>query len=95
MPTNIKQTRDEDKGVTTLRVGGEMFYDDAILLEKIAVCMRDETGDAVAIDLADLDLLDSDAATILRRIKERSGIEIVGMEIFRQAIVDNAERGNI
>ena len=94
MPTNINQTRDAERGMTTLRVDGEMFYDDAVLLEKIATCMRDETGDAISIDLADLDLLDSEAAPILKRIGQQDGIEIVGIEIFRQTIVDSAERGD-
>lgn len=92
MPTNINQTRDAERGMTTLRVDGEMFYDDAVLLEKIAACMRDETGDEISIDLADLDLLDSEAAPILKRIGQQHGIEIVGIEIFRQTIVDSAER---
>ena len=56
--------------------------------------MRDETGDAISIDLADLDLLDSEAAPILKRIGQQDGIEIVGIEIFRQTIVDSAERGD-
>jgi anti-anti-sigma regulatory factor len=93
MPTNINQTRDDIRGVTVLRVEGEMFLDDAVLIEKIAESIREESGDIVSIDIADLDLLDSDAAPILKRIADRSGFEIQGMEIFRQSIVDNAERG--
>jgi anti-anti-sigma regulatory factor len=94
MPTNIIQTRDARSGVTTLKVDGEMLYDDAVLLEKIAVCMRDETGDDVTIDLADLDLIDSDAASIIRRMGDEAGFAIEGMEIFRQTIVNNAERSD-
>lgn len=71
-----------------------MFYDDAVLLEKIVICMHDETGDDITLDLADLDLLDSDAAPILKRMTERPGFDIVGMEIFRQTIVDEAERSD-
>ena len=93
MPTNINQTRDEIRGVTILRVDGEMFLDDAVLIERIAESIRQESGDIVSIDIADLDLLDSDAAPILKRLAERTGFEIQGMEIFRQSIVDNAERG--
>ena len=92
MPTNIKQTRDDERQITTLQVDGEMLYDDAVLLEKIVNCMRDETGDTVAVDLADLDLMDSDAAPIIRRLGEQQGISLIGMEIFVQTIVDSAER---
>jgi anti-anti-sigma regulatory factor len=92
MATNIKQVRDDKQGVTTLSVAGEMFFDDAVLIEKIAACARDESGDRIVIDLADLDLLDSEAASILRRIAARDGFEIDGTEIFLQSLVDDAER---
>jgi anti-anti-sigma regulatory factor len=95
MATNINQKRDDEKGVTTLQVTGEMFYDDGVLLEKIANCIREESGDRIVIDLADLDLIDSDAAPFIRRMCEQTDIEIVGMEIFRQTIVDDAERSGL
>ena len=94
MPTNINQTRDDERQITTLRVDGEMLHDDAILLEKIVDCMREETGDTVTVDIADLDLLDSDAAPILRRMGDQQGVSLVGIEIFLQTSINNAERGD-
>lgn len=92
MATEIKQTDDATSRTTTLRVDGEMFHDDAVLLEKIAECISTETGNRVVIDLADLDLLDSEAAPMLRRLERRKGFEIKGLELFLQAAVNMAER---
>lgn len=92
MPTNITQTDDADGKVTVLRVDGELLHDDAVLVHKIATCIRNETGNDVVIDLADLDFLDSEAAPILRELADREGFSIEGIEIFLQSAVDMAER---
>ena len=92
MATQINQIDHDEIYTSTLRVEGEMFYEDAVLLERIAVEIRAETGNKVAIDLADLDFLDSDAAPILRRLAELDGFAIEGMEIFLQTAVDSVER---
>ena len=92
MATQINQIDHDEIRTSTLRVEGEMFYEDAVLLERIAVEIRAETGNKVAIDLADLDFLDSDAAPILRRLAELDGFAIEGMEIFLQTAVDSVER---
>ena len=95
MPTNINQIRDDTSGITILRIDGEMFRDDAILIERIASDIRAETGDPVTLDLADLDFLDSEAAPILRGLARRDGFGIEGMEIFLQSVVNNAERHSV
>ena len=92
MATHINQIDHDEIRTSTLRVEGEMFHEDAVLLERIAVEIRAETGNKVAIDLADLDFLDSDAAPILRRLAELDGFAIEGMEIFLQTAVDSVER---
>ncbi|MEP6847977.1 MAG: hypothetical protein ABI999_03910 [Acidobacteriota bacterium] len=92
MPTNIQQIDDLDRGKTVLRVEGEMLLDDALLLERIALGLESEFGTRVLIDLADLNYFDSDAASILKRLDDRYGIEITGMEIFLQTMVNSAER---
>lgn len=92
MPTQI--TQDESDGRMFLRVEGEMLLDDALLLEKIANSVRDETDLPVVIDLADLDFLDSESAQVLRRLESNEDFEIFGMEIFLQSAVNSAERAN-
>lgn len=91
MPTQINQVRDSDRRVTILRVDGDLLHDDAVLIERIASDIRNESGDKVVIDLADLDLIDSEAAPILRQLAETDGFAIEGMEIFLQTVINNVE----
>jgi len=92
MPTEIKQIRDEAARRTVLRVSGEMFRDDAVLLARIAHEVVCDTSDAVVIDLADLDLLDSEAAHVLRQLAGERGFTIEGTETLLQNAIDEAER---
>jgi anti-anti-sigma regulatory factor len=90
MPTHITQIDDAESRRTILRVDGEMTLDDAELLERIVSGM--DTEYSVVIDLAELDLLDSDAASVLKRMQSEKGIQIEGVEIFLQAAVNEHER---
>ena len=90
MPTQITQR--ESEGRTSLQVEGDMFVDDALLLERIASELQENTGGRVTVDLADLDFLDSDSAPVLKRLEETPGISIEGLEIFLQSAIDAAER---
>ncbi len=92
MPTQINQIRDEYNGVTILRVEGDMLIDDAILIKRIAQSLKEETGDKLVLDLADLDFLDSEAASVLRNLEDMGEIELQGLEIFLQSAIDMAER---
>ena len=92
MPTQIKQIWDDARESIILRVSGEMMLEDAVLLGRIAKDAQAETGDAVILDLADLDFLDSEAAHVLRQLADVDGFEIEGMEIFLQTMVNEAER---
>ncbi len=92
MATQITQIDLPDRHRTILRVEGDMLFDDAILLEKVANCITDENHNKIVIDLADLDFLDSDAASILKRLEDKHGCEIEGVEIFLQSAIDMAER---
>ncbi|HEX6278662.1 MAG TPA: hypothetical protein VFZ49_01485 [Pyrinomonadaceae bacterium] len=92
MPTQITQR--ESEGRTYLRVEGDMLVDDALLLERIANEIREDSGAHVTVDLADLDFLDSDSAPILKRLENTSGVSIEGLEIFLQSAIDAAERSS-
>ena len=92
MATQITQIDLPERRRTILRVEGEMFLEDALLLEKIAGCIGPETGTNIVIDLADLDFLDSEAASVLKRLEDINGYEIEGVEIFLQSAVNMAER---
>jgi anti-anti-sigma regulatory factor len=92
MATKITQIEDAERGIIVLRVEGELFHEDAILLEKIALQMREEFAKKITIDLADLDLMDSDSAPILKRIEQEHGFTIEGIPYFLQKVVDETER---
>ena len=92
MATQITQIDLPDRRRTILRVEGEMVHEDAILLEKLVNCFTGESGNTIVIDLADLDFLDSEAASVLKRLEDEKGCEIEGVEIFLQSAVDMAER---
>ena len=91
MPTNLTQIEDTERGKTILRVEGEMMEEDALLLEKIALDLREQSGKNLTLDLADLDFLDSDSAPILRRMQKEHGFEIEGIEFFVQTVVSETE----
>ena len=95
MPTNITQVEDSENLRTILRVEGEMLREDALLIERIGIGLQSEMGVSVAIDLADLDLLDSESASVLKRLETEHGFELMGMEIFLQTIVNEAEKREI
>mgnify|MGYP000240448215 CR=1 FL=1 len=92
MPTQIKQIDDNERGITIFRVEGDMLFEDAILISRIARDSQEESGNSVTIDLADLDFLDSDSAPILKRLESEYGFEIIGTEIFLQTLVNAAEK---
>lgn len=95
MATQINQIDDAVNGRTILRVSGELHYDDAVLLERIAAAVHKEKGTLVVIDLADIDFLDSEAAPILKRLSESDRYSIEGIEIFLQSTIDHAERHGV
>lgn len=90
MPTHIKQEKDESGGMI-FRVQGDLLYDDALLLEKIVTRAREGLNGEISIDLADLDLMDSDAAPVLRRMQENVGLTFTGTEIFLQTVINSVE----
>ena len=92
MATQITEVEDAERGKTILRVEGEMMQDDAILLEKIALSMREETGENLTLDLADLDFLDSNSAAVLVRLQREHGFEIEGIEFFLQSVINETEK---
>jgi anti-anti-sigma regulatory factor len=92
MPTSITQVEDPERQKTLLRVEGTMMRDDAVLLEKIALDMREQLGKNITLDLADLDFLDSESAPIIKRLEREHGFELEGLEIFLQKAVAENER---
>ena len=94
MATKLTQIEDTERGKLVLRVEGELMLEDAILLEKIALDLREENDKNLTLDLADLDFMDSNSAPIVKRLEREHGFEIEGLEFFLQKIVEEAEKRN-
>ena len=75
----------------TLRVEGSLRLADAELLESTYLELRAKHGGKIAIDLAGTSFLDSDSATVLRRLKE-GGAELINLHYFVQQIIQAAEK---
>lgn len=91
MPTNITQIEDTERGKTILRVDGSLTFDDAVLLEKIALGLRGEIGRNITLDFADIHFMDSESAPVVKRLEREHGFEIEGLEYFLQRVVTETE----
>lgn len=92
MPTTVTQIEDTERGKMILRVEGSLTLEDAVLLEKIALGMRAELDRNLTLDLADLNFLDSESAPVVKRLEEKHGFEIEGLQIFLQNVVSETEK---
>ncbi|HEY0427554.1 MAG TPA: STAS domain-containing protein [Pyrinomonadaceae bacterium] len=91
MPTTITEIEDIERGKFILHIEGSMTAEDAALLEKIALDLREQNNRNFTLDLADLDFLDSESAPILKRMERVHGFEIEGIEFFLQNIINEVE----
>lgn len=91
MPTTITQLEDTERNKVVLRVEGELMFDDAILLEKIALDLREQNNRNLTLDLADLDFMDSESAPVIKRLEQKHGFEVEGLQFFLQKIIDETE----
>lgn len=88
----MKQVEDLERGKTLLHVEGSLMKEDAVLLEKIVLDLREQLDKNITLDLADLDFLDSESAPILKRLEREHGFELEGLEFFLQKAVAETER---
>lgn len=91
MPTQITQVDDPASSRAIFRVEGQLLIDDATLLDRIVSEFAGSTGRPVDIDLADVDFIDSEAASILKQL-ELNGVGITGVEILLQNAINEVER---
>jgi anti-anti-sigma regulatory factor len=92
MPTQITQIEDPFGNRTILRVAGSLTQLDAELIERISMDLIENSAGGITIDLAELDFLDSDGASILLRLKNNYPIEFEGIHLLVQNAIDAAER---
>lgn len=94
MPTQINQIDDKNNDSSVFRVEGQMFREDAALLARIARDLASSSHRKIEIDLADVDFIDSDAASILKELESTDGFELTGIEILLQNAINEVERNN-
>ncbi len=90
MTTRITRIRKAEGRKTTLRVEGSLRLADAQVLESTYTNLRAEQFENVAIDLSGLSFLDSESASVLRRLRDL-GVELVGLHFYTQRLIEAAE----
>ena len=76
---------------TWLKVEGSLYQEDAELLEKICRDIGEQTGAPLTLDLADLCFLDSDSASVLLRLKREQNVNLEGLHLFIQKVIEITE----
>ncbi|MDX6710452.1 MAG: hypothetical protein QOH96_1468 [Blastocatellia bacterium] len=92
MPTQITQIEDPARNRTILRVSGSLTQLDAELLERLCADLNEISENRIVIDLAELDFMDSDSASVLSRVKDKYPVELEGVHLLVQNAIDFAER---
>jgi anti-anti-sigma factor len=92
MPTQITQIEDPARNRTILRVSGSLTQLDAELLERLCADLTEISENRIVIDLAEIDFMDSDSASVLSRVKEKYPVELEGVHLLVQNAIDLAER---
>ena len=90
MTTRITRIGNQGSQKTTLRVEGSLRLEDAEVLESTYANLPAEELEHVAIDLSGLSFLDSESASVLRRLRDL-GVELVGLHFFTQRLIEMAE----
>jgi len=90
MTARITKIPDPGSEKTTLRVEGSMRLQEAEVLETTYATLRPEELGNVAIDLSGITFLDSESASVLRRLSGL-GVELVGLHFFTRRLIEMAE----
>ena len=82
---------DIESQATVLKVEGTLYLKDAELLEKICRDVAGQTGRPITLDLASISFIDSDAASVLCRLKREQGVSLEGLQLFIAKVVELTE----
>ncbi|HWW75031.1 MAG TPA: STAS domain-containing protein [Pyrinomonadaceae bacterium] len=95
MTTRITQLEGRvANGRALLRVEGTLGLADARLLEQVCTDLKAQTGASVTVDLTDISFLDSEGAYVLARMRREQEVELEGIHLFVQQVIEIAERAN-
>jgi anti-anti-sigma regulatory factor len=76
---------------TVFKVEGTLDLRDAELLEKICRDIGNQTKRPVTLELAGLSYLDSDSAAVLCRMKREQNVNLEGLHLFIEKVVELTE----
>jgi ABC-type transporter Mla MlaB component len=76
---------------TAFKVEGTLYLRDAELLEKICRDVGNQTKRPVTLELAGLSYLDSDSAAVLCRMKREQNVNLEGLHLFIEKVVELTE----
>lgn len=76
---------------TVFKVEGTLYLRDAELLEKICRDVGSQTMRPVTLQLAGLSYLDSDSAAVLCRMKREQNVNLEGLHLFIEKVVELTE----
>ena len=91
MTTRITRIDGEVANRMVLKLEGTLSSADANLLEEICNDLSADLGYEITIDLANVDYLSRESAKVLCRLKTMPGLEMQGMHLFVQQIIELTE----
>ena len=91
MPTHITQIDDPAAARTVLRVEGSLTLADAELIEVVCHDLLSQQPKPITLDLTGINFLDSESASVLRRLKTEQGVALDGVHLPVQKAIEMAE----
>lgn len=91
MTTRITQVEDQHRNRIVLKLEGTISTADARLLEQICSDLRKAATHCITIDLAGVDFLGNEGASILCRLKSIPELTLQGMHLFVHQIIEATE----
>lgn len=86
----VKITQMDDfKGKIVLRIEGKLLSDDADLLEQTFEAL--ETSKGVEIDMSGITFIDSDSASVIKRL-EQKGAALSGVDFFIRTVIETQKK---
>lgn len=90
MTSRITKIDDRYGELALLRVEGSLRLADAQVLEEAYRDLRQKHSGLIGIDLSNTNFLDSDSASVLRRLQDQ-GAQLLGLHFFIQRVIEAAE----
>lgn len=94
MPTRITQVDSPERAATRLKVEGSLYLADAEILERICRDIQQQSHNHITLDLSDISFLDSDSAEVLCRLKNERGVNLEGLHLFIQKVIEFVEKAD-